>query len=117
MRASSQTLEVGATQNLFSSQVAIRTKPFIAGADLKQYEVCFFDGSVVKPLRTGANNTSDQIVIATSDALYGQSVGCYTSGDFNHAALVWGDDLTTFEQRESAIFNGKRGIEIHKIPL
>lgn len=51
------------------------------------------------------NETGAQCVIAAQPASAGDQVPYFAAGKFNHAVLVWPDDLDTYEKRK-VFFHG-----------
>lgn len=99
---------------LFAGEAPIGTNHSVALADLDKYQVV-----VLTP--TGLSETFDLVgdmdpalvlptqgincVITAQPALTGQNCPYYTSGHFNHAALVWPAALDTLAKRK-AFFAG-----------
>ena len=105
---------VAAPVKLLAKQCNITTSEYKVAADVKQYEVCYIDNDVVKPL--GATGASGRMVIAAAAATNGETAPFYTTGEFNHEALVWDASVATFDARREA-FATTQTINVHQLPL
>ena len=115
MYAGSSHEVVGAAIKLFAKQCDVATSEYEAAADVKQYQVCVITGGKVgvAPASIAAGTV---VCIAASEAKAGQVVPVYTSGEFNHEALVWHSTLTDFTARRNSVVSSQT-INVHNLPL
>lgn len=87
---SERELNLGGVNNpLFAKQTPLpATVSATAGADLKQYQVCFYESNgKVTPATAVAPISGKQLCVAAFDAANGKSVSIYVNGTFNVDAL------------------------------
>lgn len=96
---------------LFAGEAPIITDSAPALVDIAQYEVVILtETGVRKPDLVGeegppvvAADTGQRVVIAAQAAKAGQQCPYYTAGKFNHAALIWPDELDTLPKRKTFV--------------
>lgn len=87
---SERELNLGGVNNpLFAKQTPLpATVSAVAGADVKQYQVCFYESNgKVTPATTIAPISGQQLCVAAFDAANGKPVSIYVNGTFNVDAL------------------------------